>query len=153
LAGHSYGGLLVLKFAHLFPHDTAGLVLVDPSHPDQIDRNDELRRSMRSLRTFFHLASFAANFGVMRLTNVLSKMTDGFSDSERTRGREFFASARHLISAARELDVWNETTAQTRTIQLGNLPVIILSADQPRVAWVKDFQAMHEEMTGLSTQA
>jgi len=152
LAGHSYGGLLVLKFAQLFPDETAGLVLVDPSHPDQIERSDELRRSMHYLRRFFHFASLASKFGVIRLTRVLAKMTDGLSDVERTRGREFFASARHLKSAARELDAWNETAVQTRTIRLGNLPITILSADEPRVAWVKDFQAMHEEMTGLSTR-
>jgi pimeloyl-ACP methyl ester carboxylesterase len=31
LVGHSYGGLLVRVFAHLYPVETAGLVLVDPA--------------------------------------------------------------------------------------------------------------------------
>lgn len=31
LVGHSYGGLLVRVFAHMFPTETAGLVLVDPA--------------------------------------------------------------------------------------------------------------------------
>jgi pimeloyl-ACP methyl ester carboxylesterase len=35
LVGHSRGGLLSLMFTHLYPHDVAGLVLVDSSHPDQ----------------------------------------------------------------------------------------------------------------------
>ena len=35
LAGHSFGGLPVRAFADLYPELTAGLVLVDASHPDQ----------------------------------------------------------------------------------------------------------------------
>ena len=33
LVGHSFGGLIVQAFAHLYPHETAGLVLVDPLDP------------------------------------------------------------------------------------------------------------------------
>ena len=35
LAGHSFGGLAMRAFADLYPALTAGLVLVDASHPDQ----------------------------------------------------------------------------------------------------------------------
>jgi pimeloyl-ACP methyl ester carboxylesterase len=35
LAGHSFGGLPIRAFADLYPELTAGLVLVDTSHPDQ----------------------------------------------------------------------------------------------------------------------
>ena len=35
LAGHSFGGLPVRAFADLYPDLTAGLILVDASHPDQ----------------------------------------------------------------------------------------------------------------------
>ena len=153
MVGHSYGGLLVMQYAHLFPEKTAGLVLVDPSHPDQIDRNSELRRSMKNLRRFFHIASVASHFGVMRLTDIFSRMTAGLSDGERTRGRALFASSQHLKSAARELDAWTDTTGQTRSIHFGNLPLTILSADEPQISWVKDFQVMHEEMVRLSARA
>jgi pimeloyl-ACP methyl ester carboxylesterase len=38
LVGHSFGGYTVQGFAQRFPEDTAGLVLVDASHPAQHDR-------------------------------------------------------------------------------------------------------------------
>jgi pimeloyl-ACP methyl ester carboxylesterase len=38
LVGHSVGGLNVRTFAAQFPHEVAGMVLVDSSHPDQIAR-------------------------------------------------------------------------------------------------------------------
>jgi len=153
LVGHSYGGLLVMEYAHQYPEKTSGLVLIDPSHPDQIDRNSELRKSMKNLRRFFYFASAASYFGIMRLTDILSRMTEGLSDGERARGRAFFASARHLKSAARELDAWKETTEQTRTLHFGEVPLTILSADEPQVPWVRDFQTMHDEMVGLSSRA
>jgi pimeloyl-ACP methyl ester carboxylesterase len=153
LVGHSFGGLLVMEYAHLYPEKTAGLVLVDPSHPDQIARNHELRRSMDNFRRFFHVASFAAHFGLMRLTNILSGLTEGLSPEETARGREFLASHRHLKSSARELDAWKDTTDQTRSLDFGELPLTILSATEPQVAWVKDFQKMHEEMASLSNRA
>lgn len=38
LVGHSLGGYSVQLFARYYPDDVAGLVLVDASHPQQIDR-------------------------------------------------------------------------------------------------------------------
>jgi hypothetical protein len=36
LVGHSYGGLFVQLYAYTYPHEVAGLVLVDSVHEDQI---------------------------------------------------------------------------------------------------------------------
>jgi pimeloyl-ACP methyl ester carboxylesterase len=38
LVGHSLGGLIMHAFASRYPHDIAGLVMVDPSHPDRAER-------------------------------------------------------------------------------------------------------------------
>ena len=38
LAGHSFGGYNVMYFAKVYPEETAGLVLVDSSHPEQTER-------------------------------------------------------------------------------------------------------------------
>jgi len=37
LVGHSFGGLLVRLYAHRYPGEVCGLVLVDAMHPDQFD--------------------------------------------------------------------------------------------------------------------
>ena len=37
LVGHSMGGLCANLFARLYPEEIAGVVLVDPSHPDQAE--------------------------------------------------------------------------------------------------------------------
>jgi pimeloyl-ACP methyl ester carboxylesterase len=38
LVGHSLGGMNMLVFADRYPHEVAGVVLVDSAHPDQSDR-------------------------------------------------------------------------------------------------------------------
>lgn len=41
LVGHSFGGYNMQYFAKAYPRETAGLILVDSSHPEQVDRLPE----------------------------------------------------------------------------------------------------------------
>jgi pimeloyl-ACP methyl ester carboxylesterase len=55
LVGHSLGGLYLELFAKLHPDEVAGLVLVDPTHPDQLERTKTERPAtyaiVQSLKT------------------------------------------------------------------------------------------------------
>ncbi len=73
LVGHSYGGLVTRIFAARWPRETAGLVLVDPAHPEDwvrpapkeqalIDRGTELCRH----------GSRLARLGVARVVAALA---------------------------------------------------------------------------------
>jgi len=65
LAGHSFGGYNVMYFAKLYPAETAGLVLVDSSHPEQTERLPDLparrdKAGASNIVTFFQgQSSFA----------------------------------------------------------------------------------------------
>ncbi len=57
LAGHSFGGYNAQLFARNYPEETAGLVLIDSSHPEQIDRMPSKKsatpaRSMPGARSY-----------------------------------------------------------------------------------------------------
>jgi pimeloyl-ACP methyl ester carboxylesterase len=48
LVGHSYGAMNVRLYAHKYPAETAGLVLVDPSHEDAHERGFQLYEKVNS---------------------------------------------------------------------------------------------------------
>lgn len=55
LAGHRYGGMFIRKFYEKYPNDVAGLVLVDSSHPDIFNEENneaEIKRLKRNVRYF-----------------------------------------------------------------------------------------------------
>lgn len=45
LVGHSFGGYTARYFASLYPQEMAGLVLVESSHPEQVERLPQPRKS------------------------------------------------------------------------------------------------------------
>jgi pimeloyl-ACP methyl ester carboxylesterase len=68
LAGHSFGTYIVRVYAHRFPKDVAGLVLVDPVTPEEW-MNPGWRGRVRLGRAVFfaHVASALAAVGLARL--------------------------------------------------------------------------------------
>ena len=73
LVGHSFGGLVVRIFAARHPSDVAGLVLVDPAHPEDWVRpapkeQIKIDRGIRLCRS----GATAARFGAARLVSGLA---------------------------------------------------------------------------------
>lgn len=72
LVGHSFGGLVMRIFATRYPAETAGLVLVDPAHPEDWVRpapkeQDKIDRGARLCRQ----GVVAARFGLARVVAML----------------------------------------------------------------------------------
>jgi pimeloyl-ACP methyl ester carboxylesterase len=68
LVGHSLGGLPVRVFAHAYPSEVAGVVLIDSMYPGQSKHSpaDTNTRTAAQTRTFSVLPLFA-RFGIVRL--------------------------------------------------------------------------------------
>lgn len=66
LVGHSVGGLLIRTFAARFPGDVAGLVLVDSTHPDQIERSGLQRETLPLVGQGIFRACWRAWLGILR---------------------------------------------------------------------------------------
>jgi hypothetical protein len=106
-----------------------------------------MRESMDTFRKLFHVTSTAAHFGVMRLTTVFSAMAEGLSDEKIEVAKALYASPRHLESSGRELDAWAETSEQARQVRFGAYPKLFLSASGPDLPEIRDFKALHQELT------
>src|SRR5918994_919356 len=69
LVGHSYGGLYARRYAARYSDETAGVVLVDSSHPEQFTRTQEGRAMYENTRRIGAYIPWLARLGVIRLTN------------------------------------------------------------------------------------
>lgn len=73
LVGHSYGGQLVRVYADQYPDDVVGMVLVDSSHENQLERAYQLMswqaRMLDNLNwQLYRLHPILARLGILRLT-------------------------------------------------------------------------------------
>jgi pimeloyl-ACP methyl ester carboxylesterase len=75
LVGHSFGGLVMRIFATRYRRDVAGLVLVDPAHPEDWVKPapKEQIKIDRGVRLCRH-AAIAARYGIARLVSGLAAL-------------------------------------------------------------------------------
>jgi pimeloyl-ACP methyl ester carboxylesterase len=132
LAGHSFGGLPVRAFADLYPDLTAGLVLVDASHPDQwvrwptphADRIIEI-----SQRTFGWLGWL----GVLRALNLARGISAGLPARQAAELQAAAALPGQAATEAAQMHSWSLSREQLKSAApLGDLPFAVLAVtEQP----------------------
>src|SRR4051794_22669834 len=106
LAGHSLGGMFALSFAHRYPAEVGGIVLLDSMHPRQ-------HNAFAGADPLLALVPTLARTG---LFNVLFDRKDG----------DPTAQARQLVRDVEEMPAELNRAAQLTS--LGNKPLIVLSA-------------------------
>jgi pimeloyl-ACP methyl ester carboxylesterase len=156
LVGHSMGGFDVRLYASLYPHEVAGVVLVDSSHPEQNKRFPPAVNDLAAsdLRQQEFLAAITP-FGIPRILGFCG------SDLEIRAAECNFHTAREGVA---ELRAFSTSAAQTATSgSLGDTPLVVLSHDpntpQPDLPedLVKPFndawEKMQEELALLSTHS
>ena len=153
LAGHSFGGLVVRAFADAYRPETAGLVLVDASHPDQWARwpvpyADRIQ--LITLRTM----TGAARLGLLRLGHPFAAVSAGLPDRQVAELDARFALPLTSATEAAQMRAWERTTrpALQHAASLDDLPLAVLGVGvQPMGAETLD--ALQEELPGLSSNS
>jgi pimeloyl-ACP methyl ester carboxylesterase len=125
LVAHSYGGLMVRAYAHEYPGQVAGLVLVDTPDESSIFQQEVLDFYSKA-RVMQQVVGFVTRFGVPRLLSHWIPL-DRFG-FWLTKPSEYAAVCDDLASLER---VPAPMRASKSAGSLGSLPVIVITHGQP----------------------
>ena len=151
LVGHSFGGLYVRVFADRYPDEVSGLVLVDPTHPDQTLRVPREGQAMGTTRRVMRVLDALSHVGVLRLANPAALLMPGLPRAQDAALRAYAATG-FVAAAAAEMAVIDDRTFPQvrRTQRLGDRPLVVLSAGQT-VTLEPVFLELHRQLAGLSS--
>ncbi len=168
LVGHSVGGPYVRTYVGRYGDQVAGLVMVDPSTPDQVARlgkatGADVHPGRASM--LFHAASALAWTGIVRV--IASGTGDKHLPPDAAAAQAAYAST-SITGAAAELDGFDRSMADARAVHsFGNRPLIVLTAMAPFTAaqlkglgmtpatgarFKQEWQRLHAEQARFSTR-
>jgi pimeloyl-ACP methyl ester carboxylesterase len=114
LAGHSFGGLYVMRYAAQYPDEVAGMVLIDSTAPNSNPLPPTTEGSDSFLKHVSALLSATARLGLGRLFGATAKEMASFIDE--------YAVADRSASEAGELTSLDGKTLIVLTAEQGNAP-------------------------------
>ena len=152
LAGHSFGGLPVRAFADLYPELTAGLVLVDASHPDQWVRWPTPHAD-RMLEVSQRIFGWLGWLGVLRALNLSRGITAGLPARQAAELRAGAALPGFAATEAAQIRSWSVSREQLNAAgPLGDLPLAVLAVSEQPVGG-ELLTALQRELAELTKDA
>jgi pimeloyl-ACP methyl ester carboxylesterase len=152
LVGHSFGGLSVRVFAHDYPAEVAGVVLIDSMSPAQFSpASTDTKPPTASPAPGFSLPVVLARIGLVRLLAGPLGFKPALPAEVRPAFTAFAVTPRSIQAWADEGAVMPESGAQARAVKsFGDLPLIVLSRGLDQKP---DWQAMQAELLQLSAHS
>ena len=130
VVGQSFGGFVAQYFAKRFPTETLGLVLVDSSHPDQVDKLDALDQHSSKNRTL-----------VTGRNNLAPSEFEGW----QRQWHMLNSSRKAVFSQMDELKYFDESARQVKEAgPMPNIPIAVLTRDQRLLPTLEDNQSMED---------
>jgi pimeloyl-ACP methyl ester carboxylesterase len=163
LVGHSAGGYHVRTFAHLYPEEVAGLVLVDPSNEERVAnlpeavRQEIMAGSLRQGRW----RSALARVGIVRLYMLVAPpqrvLAENAKLPEEEQPKELALGQLpdRLMGNALEGVGDVESAGQVAALGgLGDLPLVLLTAEREGLSTppMRQRMEMHARQARLSTR-
>jgi pimeloyl-ACP methyl ester carboxylesterase len=154
LVGHSIGGIYARSFQMTYPDEVVGIVLLDSSHPEQLERYPEILNSMQEFRQLGAWFPALARLGLFRLYFATSEWLDfgELAEPSRSHLRAIWSLPEYHISLLQELEASPEIYADAASTlgPLGRLPLIVVSANRSQPAW---WMGLQTELADLSENA
>jgi pimeloyl-ACP methyl ester carboxylesterase len=152
LAGHSFGGLPVRAFADLYPELTAGLVLVDASHPDQWVRWPTPHAD-RILEVSQRILGGFGWFGLLRALHLARGISAGLPARQAAELRAGAALPGFAATEAAQIRSWSVSRQQLNAAApLGDLPLAVLAVSEQPVG-SELLTALQHELAELTENA
>ena len=149
LVGHSSGGAYVKVFAHQYPAQVAGMVLLDAQPSTAYTRLPGWATFYAGLRKYTGLAPSLARVGAMRL--FYSTAVGGLPGAARTEERNDWSTAKHNRSMRDEVAALRTALTQSQALTtLGGKPLFVLTAEKDMQ---KGWMPLQDEMVGLSSNS
>ncbi len=127
MVGHSLGGLYALDYAARYPHQVAGMVLLDATPPTAFTALPDYPATYRLLTIATGVFPGLARFGATQLINELTHTE--LPDDARSRARADLSTAGQARSQRDEIAMVPTMMAQARAVtDLGSLPLYVLTA-------------------------
>jgi pimeloyl-ACP methyl ester carboxylesterase len=131
LVGHSFGGVNARLYASRYPDEVAGVVLVDSSHEDQLQRLPPLKKTLIE-KMIFHrnLARFLAFTGVVRVFNNLSTDHEMFLGCIPKMYLALESTPKFMGTLFEEMGLFAKSLEQLKNgpHHLGEKPLIVITA-------------------------
>jgi pimeloyl-ACP methyl ester carboxylesterase len=135
MVGHSLGGPYIMTFTRLYPQEVAGLVFVDASHPDQIQRlNQAIGKNMDRGTGMLKAAKALSWTGITRLISSQSENSTAPRQAQLASTAYISSSIGAALEEGESLDATLSAAGQLR--QLGDRPLVVLTATKPLPAAV-----------------
>ncbi|WP_420571239.1 alpha/beta fold hydrolase [Kordia sp.] len=169
LAGHSLGGSYIRVFAELYPDEVAGLVFIDATHPDQVERLGAAPASSFRFTSVIGALNVTTILGDLGVLGLLQSLTgpiftkEGLPDEINKRTADFLLNGKCLQAYKEELKHYHATLKRAgEANEFGSLPIRVFTAVEinkeayrksgidPEQHLSKKIQAQ-KEFTNLST--
>lgn len=152
LVGHSLGGLTVRIFAHAYPTEVAGLVLIDSMSPRQMTQpSAEIAPQTSYQPSAFSLPSFLGRIGLVRLLAEPLGLIQHLPVETQPAYAAFAVTPRTVQTFVDELTSIQVSLAQADAVSsFGDLPLIVLTAALNQQA---NWQTMQSELLLLSSDS
>lgn len=129
LVGHSFGGMNMRLYAHHFPNEVIGMVLVDAAHEEQSIRVPALQKAAEQVLGQFHFLARLTSLGILALSP--NDIPDrGLTGDALAQYRANLATTYYFDTAITETEALEQSFSEVRNAKitsLGNIPLIVLS--------------------------
>ncbi len=121
LAGHSFGGYIVQDFSRRYPREVQGLVLIDASHPEQMQRMNLRHQELKPVR-------YDGRRQTSRIVRSSPTLPAHYPQAYRILALHLMSGRKSVLTQLSELE--NFSVSGTEVVRAGpmpDIPVVVMS--------------------------